>query len=72
MAEPLGLALAILIKNKYPELLRADALIPVPQHDEKLEDVGFNQSQQLAVKLEKETGKPTLDMLLSGCREGVY
>jgi ComF family protein len=64
MAEPLGLALALVVQNRYPELLGADALVPIPMHDDKLEVNGFNQAQQLAIKVGKEIGKPVIDCLM--------
>jgi len=50
-AEPLGYALAITIMKCYPELLDADAIIPIPIHESKLEERGFNQSLELSLKL---------------------
>jgi ComF family protein len=64
MAEPLGLALGLVIKNRYPELLRANVLVPVPMHDEKLDISTFNQAQPLAVKIGKEIGRPVLDCII--------
>ena len=41
--EPLGEALGLLLKNKYPDLLKLDYIIPVPSHEEKKKEKGFNQ-----------------------------
>jgi len=47
-AEPLGKALALTVIDFYPELLRADVLVPVPLHIEEFSKRGFNQSLELA------------------------
>ena len=62
-AEPLSLALSLVIKNKYPELLKVDCLIPIPIHDDKLEEKGFNQSYQLSYELSKNIHIRTIDCM---------
>lgn len=47
-AEPLGKALTLTVIDFYPELLRADVLVPVPLHIEEFSKRGFNQSLELA------------------------
>jgi ComF family protein len=64
MAEPLGLALTLVVQNRYPELLKADILVPVPMHDDKLEVNTFNQAQQIAVKVGNVIGKHVLDCII--------
>ena len=63
MAEPLGLALGLVIKNRYPELLATNIVVPVPMHDEKLDISTFNQAQQLALKIGKEIARPIIDCI---------
>lgn len=64
MAEPLGLALAITIQHRYPALLSADIIIPVPMHETKLELTGYNQAQQLAKNVGIELKKNVLDCMI--------
>ena len=47
-AEPLGSALALTVIDFYPELLKADVLVPVPLHVTEFLERGFNQSLELA------------------------
>jgi len=61
--EPLGLALSLVVQNRYTELLKSDVLIPVPMHDSKLEERGFNQAEQLAQEFNKYVKKSFFDCL---------
>jgi len=62
--KPLGAALASLIENRYPELQNVDALVPVPAHDIKLNERGFNQADILAIELGQLLGIRILDCLI--------
>jgi len=44
-SEPLGSALYLFVKNKFPELLEADYVVPVPAHENARERRGFNQTE---------------------------
>jgi len=59
-ARPLGTALALTVRTLYPELLRADFLVPVPLHPEKFKKRKFNQAYELAKVLEQELRIPVL------------
>jgi len=63
MAKRLCIALASVIENRYPELTSIDALVPVPAHDRKLDERGFNQADQLVIGLGSLINKPVLDCL---------
>jgi len=48
-AKPLGKALNLTVQNRYPELLEADYVVPVPAHPDKvLRRRGFNQAEVIA------------------------
>jgi len=47
-AKPLGVALSIIIKRKYPEVCNADLLTAVPMSTEEYAKRGFNQALELA------------------------
>lgn len=63
-AVPLGLALSLVVRNRYPELMGADTLVPVPIHDDKLDGKGFNQAYQIARQLSIRLGTPVCDCLI--------
>lgn len=63
-ARPLSVALASVIENRYPELTAVDALVPVPAHDIKLNERGFNQADILAIELGSLINIPVLDCLI--------
>lgn len=63
IAKPLSNALASVIENRNPELLSIDALVPVPAHDRKLNERGYNQADILAIQLSPLIKKPILDCL---------
>ena len=63
IAKPLCIALASVIENRYPELTSIDALVPVPAHDRKLNERGFNQADILTLELRPLIKKPILDCL---------
>ena len=53
---PLGLGLAECVKNRYPELLEADLIVPVPLFETELKvsgEVKYNQAAELAKVLSK-------------------
>jgi len=60
---PLSTALECLMRNKYPELLKADAFVPVPAHDDKFINKYYNHADLLAIELRNKTGKAVLDCL---------
>lgn len=47
-AEPLGIALALVVMNRYPELLNSDLIVPVPLHPKEFSERGYNQAYELA------------------------
>jgi ComF family protein len=55
LAQPLAELLFTYIKEK---LIKADILVPVPLHKDKLKERGYNQAELLAVELGKLTGWP--------------
>ena len=63
IAKPLSNALASVIENRYSDLLSIDALVPVPAHDRKLDERGFNQADILAIQLSPLIKRPILDCL---------
>lgn len=63
-AKPLGVALKSLIENRYPELLNIDALVPVPAHDIKFDERGFNHADFLAIELRRLLDNRILDCLI--------
>ncbi|MDD4004647.1 MAG: ComF family protein [Elusimicrobiaceae bacterium] len=50
---------------RHPELHGADALVPVPMHEKRLAERGFNQSAALAQELARAVKIPVADALLS-------
>ena len=50
-AIPLGYALYGLLKHKYPNLLEANYIIPVPAHEDKVRKRGFNQVELISQNL---------------------
>ncbi|MDG6222343.1 MAG: hypothetical protein QCH99_03680 [Candidatus Bathyarchaeota archaeon] len=48
ISEPLGRAMAITARRKYPELLKSNLIIPIPLHPKKLKERGHNQALELA------------------------
>lgn len=63
IAKPLALALATVIENRFTELSQVDAIVPVPAHDTKLDQKGFNHADLLAIELGRYIEKPVLDCL---------
>ena len=63
IAKPLSVALTSVIENRHPELTSIDALVPVPAHDTKLDERGFNQANIIAIELRSLISKPMLDCL---------
>jgi ComF family protein len=59
--EPLGRSMGIVAREIFPELLKADGLVPIPLHCEELKKRGFNQSLELSNQLSIETGIPVVD-----------
>jgi len=57
---PLGSALALFVQNKFPELLNANYIIPVPAHESKIIKRGFNQTELLLNEYCKKTGQDSL------------
>ena len=57
---PLGKALALTVRHRYPELLKADCLVPVPIHPEKYKQRGYNQVYELAKVLGQDLHMPVL------------
>jgi len=47
-SEPLGSALYLFVKTKFPELLKADLVVPVPAHKNALKRRQFNQTEKIA------------------------
>jgi len=57
---PLGSALSLFVKNKYPELLNADYIVPVPAHKSKISKRGYNQTELLTAEYCKNTSQISL------------
>ena len=55
-----------MLRKLYPIIrqVRIDGLVPVPIHNRKLKERGFNQAAELAVRLSKLTNIPVYDRLL--------
>lgn len=47
-SEPLGSALFLFVREKFPELFKADLVVPVPAHRNALERRQFNQTEKIA------------------------
>lgn len=47
-AKPIGLAMAITVRDIYPELLNSELLVPVASHPHEVEERGYNQAFALA------------------------
>lgn len=62
-ARPLGLAISICVKNRYPKLLRSDSIVPVPKHKDEVEPPKFNQAAELAKSISEGIGIPLADIL---------
>lgn len=63
LADPLGQALAEVVRED-PILSAADALVPVPLHPRREAERGFNQSEELAKVVARQTGIPLLRTLV--------
>lgn len=61
-AIPLGLGIALIAYNVYPELLSSKYVIPIPQNEENSR--GFNQSLLIAEVFSKKTNIPLLDIMI--------
>jgi len=48
LAPVLGMALALLMEYKYPDLKEADLIVPVPSHKDELGKKGFNHTEEIA------------------------
>ena len=67
-AEPLGLAISELIKNRDKELLTFDLLVPIPQHRDgmkidKISGEEFNQAEELATWIGDTLSIPVAEVL---------
>ena len=62
-ASPLGMALALCLERRYPELLSSDVISPMPQHPDKVKRRGYNQALELANVLSWKTGIPVVEPL---------
>jgi len=47
-AQPLGRGLEVTVRAVYKDLLESTVIVPVPLHNEKLKERGYNQSLELA------------------------
>lgn len=63
LADPLGQVLAAVVRGD-PVLSAADALVPVPLHPSRERERGFNQAEELAKVLARQTGIPLLRALV--------
>lgn len=63
-ANPLGIGLAIVVRELNPELLDSTIIVPVPQHPEKLAERGFNQSLELSKVVGACLNMPVKDVLI--------
>jgi predicted amidophosphoribosyltransferase len=63
-AIPLGVAMAITIKNQYRDLLESDIVVPVPCTNEENASRGYNQALELANVIGGQLGIPLLQALL--------
>jgi predicted amidophosphoribosyltransferase len=70
-AIPLGLALAIMIMENYPELLDSQVIIPIPLSDEELAQRGYNQSTELAKVLSPILKMPYFEILTKTRTQGM-
>jgi len=66
----LGLAVVLCIENRYPELKNVDLIIPVPIHDNKLLERGYNQAEILSEKISDEFNIPHLNDVLRKKSDG--
>ena len=60
---PLGISMSIVAKEVFPELSKADGVVPIPLHPEELKMRGFNQSIELANVLSARIDVPVIDAL---------
>ena len=64
IAESLTTALKSCIENRYPELIDSEIIIPVPIHDRKLSERGFNQANLLSARLGSKMNFVSGDILI--------
>jgi ComF family protein len=57
-AVPLGLALALCVTKRFPELQKCDVIIPVPNHQEEIKQRGFDKMLELATVVSEEVNIP--------------
>ncbi len=62
-ARPLGMAMVLVVQNKYTDLVDSHCIVPVPQHRDKYAERPFNPAQKLAETIGKRLGLPMLDVL---------
>jgi len=62
-SKPLGWGLYLFIQNKYPELLKADLIVPIPAHENKVKNRGFNQSELISNVFGEYSGIKSLNCL---------
>jgi len=61
---PLGDALSLLVKNRYPELLNSEVIVPVPLHPDRIHKRGYNQSLELAKVMGNKLNIKVIDALV--------
>lgn len=70
-AVPLGLSLALVIKELYPELLDSELLAPIPLSDEEFAKRGYNQSTELMKVVSKAINLPFVEALQKTRTQGM-
>lgn len=55
---PMGLAMVLLIKYRYRDLLKTNIIVPVPAHSGTLAKRGFNQAEEIAKIVSKKLNIP--------------
>lgn len=63
-AQPLGRGLEITVREVYKDLLESTVIVPIPLHNEKLKERGYNQSLELAKVVESRLNIKVEEVLL--------
>lgn len=68
LSKPLGELMAQYIRSSF-DISRVDYIVPVPLHEKRLHERGYNQAELLSHEISRHFGVPTLSGLLHRTRE---